>query len=51
MEAQKDSMLGADVLRFKNGDVAITGTTPGFITRSLIRGKGMGDDWAKNTDF
>jgi hypothetical protein len=42
-----DSLHGADVLVFKNGDVAITGTTPGFAERSLVRGKGAQADWIK----
>ena len=39
------SLLGADVLTFENGDVAITGTTAGFAERSLIRAKGAEADW------
>jgi hypothetical protein len=40
-----ESLLGADVLTFENGDVAITGTTAGFAERSLVRAKGVEADW------
>ena len=46
--ASLDSQIGADVLTFENGDVAITGTTAGFAERSLVRGKGAQADWIKN---
>lgn len=43
----KDNLLGADVLVFGNGDVSVTGTDSDFPFNSLVRGKGVDDDWAK----
>ena len=45
--ASIDSLFGADVLTFENGDVSITGTTAGFAERSLVRAKGAQADWIK----
>lgn len=42
-----ESLHGADVLVFENGDMSITGTTAGFAERSLVRNKGEQEDWIK----
>jgi len=45
--AALEMLNGADVLVFENGDLSLTGTTPDFAVRSLVRDKGAKADWIK----
>jgi len=39
------NLYGADVVAHDNGSVDVTGTSADFAARSLIRGKGVANDW------